>query len=294
MNNPIHRRALLKVLSAAAVAPAWAASQPHIHFPTEPRQRIAVASYPFRNERIPLTQFPGMVVERFKIRNIEPLGEHFQSREASYLAELRAANEKAGVAVINIPASPEGSLYDPNEAKRLHAIEDSKRWVDAAVSLHCPSVRLHIAGVHNVAPDVGRTAASLKAIAAYGAEKNVVINLENDDPRTEEAFFLVKVIDQVGSPWLHGLPDFCNSRLIGTEQYDYDAVRAMFQHAYNISHAKDSEVDEGKVYRIDVDKTFAIAKAAGYRGYFSMEWEGQADPYTGTHQLIEMTLKNLA
>jgi sugar phosphate isomerase/epimerase len=235
-----------------------------------------------------------MVVDRYKLFQIEPLSDHFQSRDPAYLRELRTANEQAGVTVVNIPVSLRGSLYDPDEPKRSAAVQDSKGWVDAAVAIGSPSVRIHVEGVKGVAPDVDRAAASLKLVAAYGAEKNVVINLENDDPKSEEAFFLVKVIDKVASPWLRALPDFCNSRLIGPDQYNYDAVRAMFQRAYCISHVKDSEVDEGKVYRVDVDRTFAIAKAAGYRGFFSMEWEGQGDPFTGTQKLIDMTLKNLA
>jgi sugar phosphate isomerase/epimerase len=282
------------MLGAATAAPLVAAPRPAIAFPKEPRKRIAVASYPFRDQHIPLTKFPAMVVERYKLFQIEPLSDHFQSRDAAYLRELRTANEQAGVTVVNIPVSLRGSLYDPDEAKRAAAVQDSKGWVDAAVAIGSPSVRIHLEGVKGVAPDVDRAAASLKLVAAYGAQKNVVINLENDDPKSEEAFFLVKVIDKVASPWLHGLPDFCNSMLIGPDQYNYDAVRAMFQRAYCISHVKDSEVDEGKVYRVDVDRTFAIAKAAGYRGFFSMEWEGQGDPFTGTQKLIDMTLKNLA
>jgi sugar phosphate isomerase/epimerase len=278
---------------AVAAPELTAASGPAIVFPTDPRKRIAVASYPFRDQHIPLTKFAAMVVDRYKIFQIEPLSDHFLSRDAAYLRELRAANERAGVTVVNIPVSLRRSLYDPDESKRAGAIADSKAWVDVAVAIGSPSVRIHIEGVKGVTPDVDRTAASLKQVAAYGAEKNVVINLENDDPKTEEAFFLVKVMDQVASPWLRGLPDFCNSELIHPDPYNYDAVKAMFQHAYCISHVKDSEVDEGKVFRVDVDRTFAIAKAAGYRGYFSMEWEGQGDPYTGTQKLIDATLKNL-
>jgi sugar phosphate isomerase/epimerase len=82
--------------------------------------------------------------------------------------------------------------------------------------------------------------------------------------------------------------------LTGNEKYNYDAVAAMFKHAYNISHVKDSEVDNGKLFRVDVGKTFAIAKTAGYRGYFSMEWEGEGEPYEGTRKLIEASLKYLS
>ena len=303
----MNRRRFLGVSLASGASPLFAASEPHITFPTEPRARLGVASYPFRafidspnnpdRERgkpgMSLLQFPAMVREKFNVRNIEPLDSHLASLETAYLGQLRNAVEKAGSRVINIPVGLRASLYDPDGAKRKNGMDSAKKWVDAAVTLGSPSVRLHIAGVQGVAPDVSRAAQSLRDIAAYGAEKNIVINLENDDPETEDAFFLVKVIEQVNSPWLHGLPDFCNSMLKGDEKYNYDSVTAMFRHAYNISHVKDSEVDNGKVFRVDVGKTFAIAKKAGYRGFFSMEWEGEGGPYEGTQKLIEASLKYL-
>jgi hypothetical protein len=69
---------------------------------------------------------------------------------------------------------------------------------------------------------------------------------------------------------------------------------AMFKHAFNISHMKDSEVgDKDKLYTVDVANCFEIAKANGYRGYFSMEWEGEGEPMGGVQKLIEESLKNL-
>jgi hypothetical protein len=44
---------------------------------------------------------------------------------------------------------------------------------------------------------------------------------------------------------------------------------------------------------VDVAKCFEIAKAKGYRGYFSMEWEGQGEPNGGVQKLIEESLANL-
>jgi sugar phosphate isomerase/epimerase len=295
-------------LGAAAPRTLFAVPEPNILFPTDPRARLGVASYPFRSfidsahnrdrdkskPGMDLTQFPAMVREKFNVRNIEPLDSHFRSLEPAYLHQLREAVEKAGMHVINIPASVRASLYDPDEAKRKTGVENAKKWVDAAVALGSPSIRVHISGVHGVKPDVARAGESLRAIAAHGAEKNIVINLENDDPATEDAFYLVKVIEAVNSPYLHGLPDFCNSMLKGDEKYNYESVTAMFHHAYNISHVKDSEVDNGKVFRVDVGKTFAIAKQAGYRGYFSMEWEGEGGPYEGTQKLIDDSLKYLS
>jgi sugar phosphate isomerase/epimerase len=307
----MHRRQFLGTALAAGSAGSAAlsaANEPHIDFPTDPRARLGVASYPFRafidaphnrdrdktKPGMTLLQFPSMVREKFNVGNIEPLNSHFVSLDPGYLHELREAVEKAGIHVINIPTEVGASFYDPAQAKRKIAIANSRKWVDAAVALGSPSVRLHVQGAPGVKLDVGRAAESLRAVADYGAEKNVVINLENDDIQTEDAFFLVKVIEAAHHPYLHGLPDFCNSMLKGDEKFNYDAVTAMFQHAYNISHVKDSEVDQGKLYRVDVGKTFAIAKAANYKGFFSMEWEGQAGPYEGTQQLLDASIKYLS
>ena len=159
--------------------------------------------------------------------------------------------------IVNLPVSPRTSFYDPDPEKRSTAVADSRKWIDAASALTCPSIRVHVRSVKGAAPDVALAIQSLHAVAAYGEQKNIVVNLENDDPKSEEASFLVKLIDGVKSPYLRALPDFCNSMLIGPEQYNYDSVQAMFARAYNICHVKDSEVEAGKVYRVDVDRTFA-------------------------------------
>jgi sugar phosphate isomerase/epimerase len=44
---------------------------------------------------------------------------------------------------------------------------------------------------------------------------------------------------------------------------------------------------------VDVDKIFSIARKSGYKGYFSMEWEGTGDAYEETSKLIEASLRNL-
>jgi len=123
----------------------------------------------------------------------------------------------------------------------------------------------------------------------------VVVHLENDDARSEEAFFLVDIIKAAGTPWLRALPDFCNSMLLERgDDYNYKAVRALFDHAYGICHVKDSEQDGKKMFHVDLGRTFEIARAAGYRGYFSMEYDAEGDPFEPTAKLIEGTLRVLA
>lgn len=311
--HKLSRRGFLKSSAMASALPILGkslfAAEPHMVFPTEPRARLGVASYPFRAHfntphnwardhvapLMDLKQFAEMVVKRFNVRNIEPLDVHFQSTDAAYLDGLRSSWEKTGVKVIDIPVDGRGSFYDTNEAQRGQAVDFAKHWVDVAVTIGSPSIRAHIGGARGVKPDVDRAAESLRRVADYGAEKNVQINLENDDLVTEDAFFIVKVIERAAHPYLHALPDFGNSMMTGNADFNYRAVTAMFQHAYNISHVKDGESnDQGQFISVDVGKTFGIAKAAGYKGYFSMEWEGQGDPYDGTAKLIEQSVKYLS
>ena len=81
----------------------------------------------------------------------------------------------------------------------------------------------------------------------------------------------------------------------GNAEFNYSAVAAMFKRAYTICHVKDSEVGEdGKVFQVDLEKTFGILKASNFRGFCSMEWEGKGEPYAGTRKLIDASLKFLA
>jgi sugar phosphate isomerase/epimerase len=289
-------------LGAMAASPRRVtADAPKASFPTQPRARLSVASYPFRKDldptkgTLPLLDFPKMVADRYGLAGIEPLDRHFPTTDAAYLAKLRATLDKLEMHVVNIPVGVHASFYDPDPARRALAVSAAKRWVDVAVALASPSIRTHIEGKKGTKPDAVLTARSLREVADYGATKGVVIHLENDDPETEDAFFVVDVITRAGHPWLRALPDFCNSMLLGKgEDYNDKALKAMFEHAHGISHVKDSEVDGKTLYRVDVKKAFAIAKAAGYRGYFSMEWEGATEPYAGTQSLIDASLEALA
>lgn len=283
-------------------------SGPNLQFPTSPRDRIAVSSWPFRayiesptnsdrNPKLPgidLKDFAAHMLKEFNVRNIEPIFNQFRSTDPQYLHEFHEAVEKAGSHVVDIPVDSEDSIYDTDPAVRKRAIEFGKKWVDVAASVGSPSIRNGIARAPHASPDVGLTVEGLRQVVDYAAERNIIVNLENDDLVSEEAFFLIKVIEKVNNPWLHALPDFCNSMLSGNTRYDYRAVSAMFTYAYNVCHVKEYEIgDNGKVYRISLPRTFGILRNSGFRGYCSMEWEGNGNPYPGVHKLIAETLKYL-
>jgi sugar phosphate isomerase/epimerase len=294
---------------AAAGAITLQAAEPHLDFPTNPRDRLAVTSWPFRaymeapgnHDRdrskpgMDAKDFAAMAVERFGIHNINPLSAHFSSTEPAYLEQLRNAVAKAGSHIVDLGHGGR-SFYHPDKAKRQAAIEFGKKGVDMAVLLGSPSVRQHLNAAPGVKEDVNLTAETLGELAEYGEKKNIVINLENDAPVGEGPFFLVAVMEKVRSPYLRGLPDFANSmNPSGDAELNYKGVTAMFRHVFNMAHVKSGYVDDkGKMQPVDLARLFSIAKQAGYRGYFSMEAEMPGDPFANTAAMAKETLKYLS
>jgi sugar phosphate isomerase/epimerase len=319
------RRAFLKHVSVTVAAPLFngyvpgvsaflsQTSAPNVHFSTEPRERISVSSYPFREyiagqhdarqqsekaasgTKMPLKDFAAHISARFNIHRVEPWSEHFLSLEPSYLDEIRDGARKAGSGFANVAADGENSLYSSDAAERDRAIEFAKTWIDVAQHIGSPSVRVNIAAARNAKPDVTRVADGLKPIADHAASRNIVVHLENDNPVSEDPFFIANVVERANSQWIHALPDFGNSLAALPPEDAYRGLDKMFPHAYAISHVKDTTTTPAKkVMEVDLERIFAMAKKHNYKGVFSMEWETAGDVYAGTSKLIAITLKNLS
>jgi sugar phosphate isomerase/epimerase len=310
----INRRVFVSTFSAACAGGILAGDftsliaapqSPHINFPTDPRSRLAVSAWAFRfiidapqnDERDPklpamdMKDFAAHVREKFNIVNIEPYNRYFRSLEPSYLDQFRNALEKSGTHAINIAADMDTSYFDDDADTRAKSVAEAKKWIDVAVTIGSPSVRTSMSSVKN-APNLDHATESLKSVADYAASKNVVVHLENDNLVYEDAFFIEKLVRKVNHPYVHALPDFGNSYGSGDPVFGARAVKALFPLAYAISHVKPtSTTAQGKEMQVDIAANFAAAKAANYKGYFSMEYEGKEEIHTATAKLINQSLK---
>jgi sugar phosphate isomerase/epimerase len=280
--------------------------QPSPQFPTKPRDRLAVTSWPFRayiesptnrnrdrkNPGMDLLEFPALIVTKFGVYNINPLGGHFRSTDPAYLDAFRRAVEKAKSHMVDLGLGG-GAFYATDQSSRQAAVDSSRKWIDIARAIGSPSVRQHVGRSGGAKPDVALAAESLGQLADYGSKRGIVVNLENDDPVAEDPFFLVSIVQKVNSRYLRALPDFGNSLIGHDAAYNQRAVEAMLKYAYNMCHVKDSvQSDDGKRSTVDLEKMFEIAKASSFKGYYSMEYDTSAgDPFAGTEKLIQQTLK---
>jgi sugar phosphate isomerase/epimerase len=281
---------------------------PDLEFPTRPRDRLAVTSWPFRayietpanrgrKPSVPsmdIKEFPAMVVERFAIYNVNPLLNHFPSTDSAYLESFREAVAKARSHIVDLGLP--GRCFATTDASTAEAaVRDGCKWIDIAAAIGSPSVRQHLSAQPGEKPDLDAAATNLARLADYGGKRNVVVNLENDNAVAEDPFFIVNVVEKVNHAYLRTLPDFGNSIVKYGQEGNEKAVAAMLKHAFNMCHVKGAvESEAGKTYHVDLGRMFEIARQSAYRGYFSMEFDTNGgDPFAGTTKLIDETLHYL-
>ena len=306
------RRHFVKSLPAVAFGVSLAGNgkeaqhQPDLRFPAKPRDRVAVTSWPFRayiesptnhgrdrsKPGMDLLEFPSVIATKFGVYNINPLADHFRSSESAYLVAFRKAVEKAHSHIVDLGLAGR-QFYAPDAAMRKDGVDYGCKWIDIARVIGSPTVRQHVSAVKGAKPDVALAAESLGQLAEYGSKRNIIVNLENDNPIAEDPFFLVSIIQKVNSPYLRALPDFGNSLIGHDPEYNERAVRAMFKYAYSMCHVKDTvQGQAGERATVDLKKMFGIARESAYRGYFSMEFDTDAgDPFQGTQTLVQETLR---
>jgi sugar phosphate isomerase/epimerase len=306
------RRLFVKSLPAVAFGASFLGNgqqsghEPDLHFPLKPRDRLAVTSWPFRayiesptnrnrdrsKPGMDLTEFPAVVVAKFGVYNINPLSDHFRSSDSAYLDTFRHAVDKANSHIVDLGLAGR-QFYAPDAATRRDGVEYGRKWIDIARRIGSPTVRQHVSGSPGVKPDVTLAAESLGDLAEYGSKRNIIVNLENDNPTAEDPFFLASIIQKVNSPYLRALPDFGNSLIGHDPEYNERAVRAMFKYAYSMCHVKDTvQGNAGERATVDLKKMFGIARESSFRGYFSMEFDTDAgDPFHGTETLVRETLE---
>ncbi|WP_289024147.1 sugar phosphate isomerase/epimerase family protein [uncultured Salegentibacter sp.] len=211
-----------------------------------------------------------------RIKNSENPEKAFQQT----LDTLKAKSEEFGVENVLIMIDGEGDLASSNKDKRESAVDNHKKWVDAAQYLGAHSIRVNLFGSRE--PDEWKKSAikGLQALSEYAAEKGVNILVENHGHLSSNAELLVAVIEAVNMDNCGTLPDFgnfCIKRSEGNcaEEYPkYRGIKEMMPYAKAVSAKSYDFNDKGEETTLDYKRIMKIVKDAGYNGYVGVEYEG--------------------
>lgn len=201
------------------------------------------------------------------------------------LDSLKSESEQYGMKNLLIMVDGEGELANPDVLKRDTAVENHKKWVDAAAFLDCHSIRVNLFGTLDSTEWKEASIDGLSKLAAYAKTKNINVIVENHGYLSSNAALLVEVMKAINVPNCGTLPDFGNFCLLRgsgkqwdgecIEEYDkYQGVAEMMPYAKAVS-AKSYDFDEAGIEtKIDYTKMLQIVKNAGYKGYIGVEYEG--------------------
>jgi sugar phosphate isomerase/epimerase len=227
------------------------------------------------------------------------------ARNSSYLNELLRRSRDAGVVNHLLMIDEEGPLALPRDKKRLQAVENHRKWFEAAQLLGCKTVRVNLHGKGDPEEKKLASVDSLSRLGEMAKAMNLNVVVENHGSESSKGFWVADVMRKVNLPNVGTLPDFgnfCISHPWGTTQgecsdaYDrYKGVEELLPFAKGAVSAKSYDFDaNGEQPLIDYRRLLEIVKRSGFQGYIGIEYEGftqaEEDGIRRTKALLEKYL----
>lgn len=236
--------------------------------------------------------FPEFTANTFDIRAVEYVNQFFKdkAKDMTYLKDLNNRAKDNGVTNVLIMVDGEGNLGDADETKRIQAVEDHYKWIDAANFLGCKAIRVNAAGQGSKEEVKDQVVKSLSTLADYGKSGKINVIVENHGGISSHGDWLADVLKTVGKKNCGSLPDLGNFY-----EYDrYQGVADLMPYAKGVS-AKTNVFDEnGNERVIDYARMMDIIKQAKFKGYIGIEYEGselsEIEGVKATKRLLERFL----
>lgn len=222
------------------------------------------------------------------------------------LNELKKRSDSLGIENLLIMIDGEGDLSFSDEKATQTAIDNHKKWIDAAQFLGCHSIRINLFGEEDPEAWARNSVKSLKALATYAAPKNVNIIVENHGGLSSDGSLLAQVMKETAMSNVGTLPDFGNFCLKKeggarwgapcVEEYDkYKGVAELMPFAKGVSAKSYAFDGEGNETTVDYYKMMQIVKDSGFEGYIGTEFEGDVeDPTEGIAATRALIIKAAA
>ncbi|NJD11921.1 MAG: TIM barrel protein [Gemmatimonadetes bacterium] len=213
----------------------------------------------------------------YGIEAVEYVNSFFKDKaqDAAYLAEMNRRAADQGVYQHLIMCDAEGRIGDPDDAARKQAVENHYKWVAAAKTLGCATIRVNAASEGTPEQQAALAADGLRRLPEYAAQADINVVVENHGGWSSNGAWLSDVMRRVDHPRCGTLPDFGNFNLGDGQTYDrYQGVTELMRFAKAVS-AKTHDFDAaGNETEKDYRRLMKIVADAGYRSWVGIEYEG--------------------
>jgi L-ribulose-5-phosphate 3-epimerase len=239
---------------------------------------------------------------RMGFDGVEILKVQMTSEDNAYLQKLKRLSLHAGQPLIGL--STHQGYVSPDKSVRDQNIDRTRKQIDMAFRLGIPTIRINTGrwgtirsfddlmdakGIEPVLEGYSEEDGfrwvidSLEQVLPMAEEYGVVLGLENHWGLGRTAEGVMRIVNEIDSPWLQVTADTGNFFEDKYEQFDRIAEKAVLVQAKTYYGG-------GNWYtlELDYDKYAGILRDHNYRGYISLEFEGQEDPETAVPKSLEM------
>ncbi|MBL8730434.1 MAG: TIM barrel protein [Planctomycetes bacterium] len=300
------RRRFLGVSAAAlgtAALPAWARPRP-LPSATGPLFSISLAEWSLhralRKGELDHLDFPARA-RSFGIDAVEYVNTFWPDKaDAAYVEELRKRCAGEGVQSVLIMCDGEGALGDPNEKARAMAVENHRRWLEAAKALGCHSIRVNAQSAGAREEQQRLAAAGLHALCELADPLGIDVIVENHGGLSSDGAWLAGTLRRVDHRRIGSLPDFGNFRIDQDTEYDrYRGTDELMPFARGVSAKSHDFDDAGDETHTDYRRMLDIVVGKhGYHGRLGIEYEGdrlsEPDGILATKRLLERVREEMA
>ena len=221
--------------------------------------------------------FAAIAKNDFSINAIEYVNSFFfnHAKDNAYLIEMKNRADDHGVKSLLIMCDNEGNLGEPEEKKRIQAVQNHYKWAEAAKFLGCHSIRVNARSFGTYDEQIKLAADGLRRLVEFGDNIEINIIVENHGGLSSNGEWLSSVMKEVNHPRIGTLPDFGNFRIENDNWYDrYKGMEELMPYAKAVS-AKSHEFDKnGDETGSDYYRMMDIVLENGYNGYVGIEYEG--------------------
>ncbi len=240
--------------------------------------------------------FAAIAKNDFSINAIEYVNSFFfnHAKDNAYLIEMKNRADDHGVKSLLIMCDNEGNLGEPEEKRRIQAVQNHYKWAEAAKFLGCHSIRVNARSFGTYDEQIKLAADGLRRLVEFGDNIEINIIVENHGGLSSNGEWLSSVMKEVNHPRIGTLPDFGNFRIENDNWYDrYKGMEELMPYAKAVS-AKSHEFDKnGDETGSDYYRMMDIVLENGYNGYVGIEYEGSKHSEMEGIRLTNKLLKKI-
>jgi sugar phosphate isomerase/epimerase len=251
--------------------------------------------------------FPSVAKNDFGISAVEYVNQFFKDKanDQAYLADLKKRCDDNGVTSVLIMCDGEGNLGERDNKKRAAAVDNHKKWVEAAKFLGCHSIRVNAYGEGTAEQVAAAATDGLRSLSEFAQPAGINVIVENHGGYSSNGKWLASVIKNTQMDNCGTLPDFGNFCVKHGENYSceewydrYQGTEEMMPYAKGVSAKANDFDDQGNCVETDYSRILKIVKDAGYKGHIGIEYEGsklsEYDGIKATKALLERVGATLA